>query len=71
MRTVVHEFAEVAIRRLRGEQSELRMKLGKGGCRDHSEYQNICGQIEGLGRAQDHIATVLASVNVDEDKTDE
>jgi hypothetical protein len=68
MRTVVHEFSELVVRRLRGEQNELRMKLGKGGCRDHAEYSEICGQIEGLDRAQGHIATVLQSVNVEEDK---
>lgn len=68
MRTIIHEFAELCIRRLSAEQNELRVKLGKGGCRDHSEYSELCGQIEGLERSKAHIATVLSSVREDNDK---
>lgn len=63
---MITEFAAALNKELRKDMNDYADALANGACRSFEEYQHLCGKIQGLSRAEEHLKVLLKKVSDDE-----
>lgn len=68
---MIADFARVLRAQLKEEIENAKSDLGMGRCASFDEYQNLCGLIRGLERAEQMTAALAKKAETDDDDDDD
>ena len=63
----MRQFADALIRDLHNQREQYKGDLSRGQCKSFDEYQKLCGIIQGLSLAEQHIEDLANHLEKDAD----
>ncbi len=64
---MIGKFASVLREKIRKDMNDYTDDMAGGACTDFSEYQKLCGVIQGLALAERHLLDLVDKINKDEE----
>jgi hypothetical protein len=64
---MIGKFASVLREKIRKDMNDYTDDMAGGACTDFSEYQKLCGVIQGLALAERHLLDLVEKINKDDE----